>query len=779
MSRARPASLRADQVSARFRTRRRLLLGVGFGLSLLCPTLSFGQATRPSFVAVDGPAAPIAPDVISRDAMGRATVRAVRLTEPLTIDGRLDERLYVDTPSFGDFIQQEPRAGQPATDKTEVWVAYDAEALYVSARLFEEDSSRRVTSDMRRDSNNLYNNDHFAIYIDTFYDHRNGYNFSANAQGGIADNQITNEDGDGSWNAIWDVKAADFEGGWSVEFRIPFRSIRFKEGSSTWGINFRRMVRWKTEASFLTPISPAFGRGALNRGTYAATLVGLEVPTKVMNLDVKPYLLGSSLTNRRARPAINNDGNGEFGTDAKWTINQSLVADFTYNTDFAQVEDDEQQVNLTRFSLFFPEKRDFFIEGQSLFAFGGAQTFVRNNANTNNNITAAANDTPIPFFSRRIGLEGSSVVPILGGGRLLGRLGPYQFGAITMRTDETRATPAVEYSVFRVYRDILRRSRIGVIATDRSPSDARRGQLYGADASFTFATNTEIVGYVSKTATAGRHGDDTSYKGRYEWNADRWGVIGEHLYVGDNFNPEVGFLRREPFRRSLGVFRFSPRTPRSRLFRKRYFEGSLDYYTRPEGGVQSRYAKAAFRTDLRNGDAFQLDASNEFEGLLQGFDVAKRLSVPAGEYAYSQVGGSYTFGPQRKISGTASTTHGSFYDGTLHEMTFRMRVEFSGKLYAEPTVSWNSIDLPRGVGHNNLMSTRVTYTLNPRMFVSALVQYQSRSDSVTTNARFRWEYLPGSELFVVYSDGRNTLTSGIPDLDNRSIIIKATRLFRF
>jgi hypothetical protein len=348
-----------------------------------------------------------------------------------------------------------------------------------------------------------------------------------------------------------------------------------------------------------------------------------------------------------------------------------------------------------------------------------------------------------------------------------------------MRTDSSAAAPQTEFSVVRVNRDVLRRSRIGLIATDRSPSGGTRSQLYGADANLTFFSNTEVTAYLARTASPARRGDDTSYRGRYEWNGDRWGVIGEHLYVGNNFDPSVGFLRRDPFRRSMGVFRFSPRAPRSRLVRKRYFEGSVDYYARPDGGVQSRYLKAAFRTDFRSGDAFQIDASREFEGPVSPFDVAKHLSVPAGEYGFSQVGGSYTFGPQRKISGTASTTHGSFYDGSLDEVSLRARVEFSGQLYAEPTVSWNRIDLPRGIGHNNLMSTRVTYTITPRMFVSALVQYQSRTDSLTTNARFRWEYLPGSELFVVYSDGRNTLTSGIPDLDNRSIIVKATRLLRF
>jgi hypothetical protein len=301
----------------------------------------------------------VPPSVASRDEAGNVTIRAIRLTEPLMLDGRLDERLYHDNESVTDFVQQEPLEGRPATDKTEVWVAYDDDALYVGARLWETDPSKRVTSDMRRDAANLYNNDHFAVLLDTFYDRRNGYAFFANAQGGMSDLQVVNESPASDWNAIWETRAANFEGGWTIEFRIPFRSIRFQENSRVWGINFRRFVRSKSEPSFLTHMPASYARNALYKTSSAATLAGVQAPGRLTNIDIKGYALGSSVTNRTATPAISNRGDGEFGADAKWGVTQSYVADFTYNTDFAQVEDDEQQVNLTRFNLLFPEKREF------------------------------------------------------------------------------------------------------------------------------------------------------------------------------------------------------------------------------------------------------------------------------------------------------------------------------------------------------------------------------------------------------------------------------------
>ena len=393
-------------------------------LTLLPRLVCAAPAQGPRDPAIAGPPEPVPPAVASRDEAGHVTIRAIRLAEPIVLDGRLDERVYRDTEAIGDFVQQEPFEGTASTDKTEVWVTYDEDAIYVGARLWESDSSQRVTSDMRRDAANLYNNDHFGVMLDTFYDRRNGYIFFANAQGGMSDSQVVNENASADWNTIWDTRSADFDGGWTIEIRIPFRSIRFKEDARVWGINFRRHVRSKTETSYLARIPASFARNGLTRTSSAATLVGIESPSKLRNIDVKGYALGSTATNRVVAPAITNDGDSEFGADMKWGVTQSFVADFTYNTDFAQVEDDEQQVNLTRYSLLFPEKREFFMEGAQFFSFG-IQGGINNNA-----------DLPAMFFSRSIGLANGSVVPIMYGGRLLGRSGPYRVGVLQMRTDD-------------------------------------------------------------------------------------------------------------------------------------------------------------------------------------------------------------------------------------------------------------------------------------------------------------------------------------------------------
>ena len=308
---------------------------------------------------------PELPEVIVRDAHGVATIRTIRTPSPIIVDGQLEEAVYRDVKPFGDFVQQEPFEGQPATEKTDVWVFFDDKNVYCRRALWETDPSRRVTSDMRRDANNLYNNDHFAVLFDTFNDRRNGFGFSSNAQGGMFDWQVTNEQPSNNWNGLWDVRTANFDGGWTVEFRDS-RSARCasRKARPVWGINFRRMVRWKNEVSYLSPVPLSWGRRGLSKvssGGHAGRPRDAEQAAQPRRQAVRARLGRSPTT--LATPAIDNDATAEFGVDAKWGITQSLVADFTYNTDFAQVEDDEAQVNLTRFSVLFPEKRDFFLEG--------------------------------------------------------------------------------------------------------------------------------------------------------------------------------------------------------------------------------------------------------------------------------------------------------------------------------------------------------------------------------------------------------------------------------
>ena len=279
---------------------RRSAVLLGVLLATLLAGSAFAQAIDAS---LDGPPAPVPPAVIARDANGQATVRTMRMPSPLTLDGKLEEAFYSDVESFGDFIQQEPIEHGPATDRTEVWVFFDDANVYVSARLWEADSSRRVANEMRRDSFNIYNNDHFAVLFDTFYDRRSGYQFNSNALGGLADAQVVNEQPNPNWNGLWMARTADFDGGWTVEMQIPFRSLRFREGAHTWGINFRRLVRWNNESSYLTAIPRSWGRRGMAKVSSAGTLVGIEPPAKPGSFEIKPYALGSVTTNRLARAA--------------------------------------------------------------------------------------------------------------------------------------------------------------------------------------------------------------------------------------------------------------------------------------------------------------------------------------------------------------------------------------------------------------------------------------------------------------------------------------------
>ncbi len=740
---------------------------------------------------IEGPPVPIAPEAVRRDEQKRVTLRATRVTA-MTFDGHLDEPLYREVPAASDFIQQEPREGAAATDKTEVWVFFDETNLYVGARMWESEPDKRVATEMRRDANNLFNNDHIALAFDSFYDRRNGYGMVANALGGMLDFSITNDQPNNNWNGVWAVRTGTFAQGWTAEFRLPFRSFRFRENGHVWGINFRRRTSYNNELTYLVPVRAAWGRPALSRMSIAGAVGGIDVPSKMRNIDLKPYALGSLSTDRRAAVPFANAPDGNLGFDVKWGVRQTLVADFTVNTDFAQVEDDEQQVNLTRFSLQFPEKRDFFLEGADTFNFAASSIGAGSTGGGGGTQGGGQNTstTPLLFYSRRIGLNDGLTVPIEVGGRLLGRAGPWRFGALNIQTArrvEARAN-STNYSVLRVNRDFLRRSRIGMMVTGRSPAagvlpgvDGGASVAYGSDLTLAPTNDVAIVGYYARSRTPGRDGRDASYRGRFDWNHDRYGVQAEHLAVETNFNPEVGFLRRTAFRRSYGQLRFSPR-PRTRNWgpiRKVYYLATVDYITDMANRPESKETQGTIQMDFNNSDSWLVEFGRNYERLVNRFEVGKNLFVPAGEYAFTQIRGTYTLGQQRRLSGGITVGRSGFYDGFLTEITWRGRVELQRQLYLEPTMSWNRVDVPWGRDNTNLLSSRVTYTITPRMFVSALLQYQSRTDTFTTNARLRWEYQPGSELFIVYNDGRTTLSDGFPQVENRSFVVKMTRLLRW
>lgn len=383
-------------------------------------------------------------------------------------------------------------------------------------------------------------------------------------------------------------------------------------------------------------------------------------------------------------------------------------------------------------------------------------------------------------------------MPIIAGGRVLGRSGPWQVGALTMETDDlpSAAIPMTNFSVLRVNRDIFSRSRIGLVATSRNPQGNTIGSNYagGVDAAFNFKSdffvNAFWAGSESRASSASSDGSrGQSYRGRFDWNADRYGVNLEHLFVGDGFNPEVGFLRRANFRRNNAQLRFSPRPKALPGVRKLTYQLSADYITGAASGqVETEEYQGQFSAELNNGDFLNAEVTQAFEGIVTPFEVARGVTVPVGGYRFNQARVSYQMGLQRRVSGGITLARGGFYDGTLTEATWRGRVEFTPQLYLEPTLSYNRVEGPFGDANSNLVSSRLTYTVTPRMFVAALVQYQSRFQSVSTNLRFRWEYQLGSELFVVYSDGRTTVPerpNWYPEMQNRSVVVKLTKLFRW
>ena len=439
---------------------------------------------------IDGPPAPIAPAVMTRDEQGRTTVRAIRLDEAIGLDGVLDEPVYAAVPAITSFIQQVPDIGASATERTEAWILFDETNVYVSARVWDSaPESQWVANEMRRDTNQLRQNDTFAVFFDTFYDRRNGFNFYTNPLGARADQQFTNEGNpNGDWNPVWDVRTGRFDGGWTLEMEIPFKTLRYRsEPPYVWGIQLRRAIRRKNEWVYLTrlPISAGGGSGAAGifRVSAAGSLVGLEPPPASRNLEVKPYVIGGVTTDRTASPAID-ERSGDVGIDVKCGITQKLTADFTWNTDFAQVEVDERQVNLTRFPLFFPEKREFFLEGRGIFGFARGGVTGRPGGLGSGPVRGVFGDVNAPqlFYSRRIGLEQaldgiSRVVPIVGGARVTGKVGPFDVGALNIHSgnETVSASDPTNFTVVRLRRDILRRSSVGAMFTNRSVSRVAPG----------------------------------------------------------------------------------------------------------------------------------------------------------------------------------------------------------------------------------------------------------------------------------------------------------------
>jgi hypothetical protein len=499
----------------------------------------------------------------------------------------------------------------------------------------------------------------------------------------------------------------------------------------------------------------------VTRASLAGELDGLGSIRQGRNLYLKPYL-ATPLT-RREDDDI--DFLPEVGFDVKYGVTSGLTLDLTVNTDFAQVEADEQQVNLTRFSLFFPEKREFFLENANIFQFGNE---VRGFRSTSPDL--------IPFFSRRIGISEGELVPILLGARLSGTAGRYRLGVLSMQTDEVQETPSTNFSVVRIRRELFLNSDIGALFVNKQVSGGDFNRTLGVDANFTFYRYLDINSFVLKTDTSGITGQDASGDVRVGWNDQLFDISGEYLSIQDNFNPEVGFAPRTGIRKSTGEFTVKPR-PGERIPWIREFRPSLsmDYITNQDNLLETRKSDQNLSISFEDTSNFWGTRRVRFERLEEPFEIRPNQNIPVGDYQFTEYSASYSSNRSRMFSGSVTARTGGFFDGdkNSYKVDFRFRPGY--QLGAEVSWSYDDIQLPSGDFTTNLVTTRLRYSFSTHMFLNGLIQYNSTVREISSNIRFNFTYKPLSDFFLVYNERR----SSTGEVIERALIGKLTYVFDF
>jgi hypothetical protein len=689
----------------------------------------------------------------------RPIASAVQVTDPPVVDGVLDDRAWQDATPLAGFVQAEPFEGQPASENTEVRILYDDQAIYVGVVCHDSDPSQIVTTDTRRDAG-LGEMDSLQIIFDTFRDQQNGFVFGTNAAGIQYDAQVRDQGSPASsWDGSWEVRTSDTATGWAAEFRIPLRTLRYGPPPQTWGLNIFRNIQRSRERTYWAPLARTYG---VERLSSAGELRGLNLETP-RNFKLLPYLASSA--DRSFTPGADTDLDTDFGFDVKFGVTPSLSLDVTYNTDFAQVEVDTQQINLTRFNLRFPEKRPFFLENSGLFTVGkGAELDL--------------------FFSRRIGLdENGSLVPIKGGARLSGKASGLNVGVLNIQTDEVGTNPANNFSVMRVSRELPSRSGVGAIfvnsmATGRFAGSDDWNRTWGADARLGVGERITVAGFAARTETPGLSGRDYAYNVDSEYDDGRHLLNLQYGVTGEDFNPEVGYLERDDgYRRFYFRVQETMRQERIRRWGFREFLPHVNY-TRydylDDGGLHSAELHIDNHWDWENGNYISTALNGTWDGLLVPFEIYPGVIVPPGQHGGLRLMLRANTDRRKWASARLQWDVGRFMTGDQNSPTVQVVLRNSGRFALDTTWNYRSIALPEGNFHTNLGNARVTYNFSPSVFVQSLIQYNDRTERWSTNLRFHWLQTAGTGLFLVYND-----TEGLNGFGpvNRAFIVKYARQF--
>ncbi len=700
---------------------------------------------------------------------------AVRASSPPDIDGLVDDAVWAAATPLTMFVQSQPDEGAEATERTEVRLLYDTDAIYISARMWDSNPAGAVATVLRRDETHN-NNDAFAVTLDTYHDHRNGYFFETNALGARFDAQIIGEGGtarqgfgatfNADWDAVWRSSGRVHADGWSVEIAIPFWVLRFDRTSmDAWGINFRRTLKRNAEQDFWAPIPRQFNATRLS---LSGMLVGMESVARPRNLQMKPFALGDIgqvPVGPDVAPYSRHDtrSSGDLGGDIKWIMTPNLTFDGTINTDFAQVEADDVQVNLTRFPLFFPEKREFFLENAGLFQFG----------------SSSGRDGPrvIGFHSRSIGIFQGGEVPILAGARLTGKAGGWNIGALNMQTGgvDNLGLSSQNHGVLRVRRELGSRSNIGMLFTNQQEGGSRYNRSLGFDGRWAVGGAT-LDGWWMKTEVPGaEQGSDSAGAMRFEWANSRFSANASAMDVSESFDPGLGFVNRVGLRAYSSTVMWTPFFPDSPTVRNLAPHVALSYVTDRKNRLLTRREHYDFDLFLRRGDKLSIESNRLFERLDLPFEIVPGVIIPPGEYQFNAIKLEAQSDRSRPAWGLVHLDIGDFWDGKQKVWRFQAGLRAGARFAASLQLDRNDIDLPGGDFVADIWRARLAYDFNTRLFLSGLFQYDNISNQFLSNVRLNFIHTPGADLFLVYNERRLTED---PTLIDRSIILKITQLFR-
>ena len=692
-------------------------------------------------------------------------IKACRTFMDIKIDGKLTEPDWQEAQRIDHFVQYKPDEGMPITQPTEVKVLYDDKYLYFGFICFDNDLSKMVANEMRRDAP-LFDNDNVFVLLDTYNDQRSGFFFRVNPLGAMEDIAVM-DNGDSrneNWDAIWECRTEINESDWSAEIAIPFSQLRFKKSNDiVWGINFGRSIQRNYEEGTWVPVPSAYRWRAIYRTANLGRLTGLKNIVPQTHLELLPYVL-PGVNQRKAY----NETNVLFdtGLDIKYSLTSNLIADVTFNTDFVQVEADQEQVNLTRFSLFLPEKRPFFLESAALFDFGIPRTGFRQ---------------PPPlllFYSRRIGIQDGHAIPILTGGKITGKIGSYGVGLLNVFTDKFHAegtdVPRTNYSVLRMTRDLFKGSTVGMIAINKQDADTYN-RAGGFDFVYRPIDSLSLRGLWARTFEEDVAGEQEAlyFGGTSETNNFR--VIGSYTDIGKNFNPEAGFVWRRGSRRIRSEFLYTPLLGKFRI--RRIWTGpESSFILNRNNELETRDFRFVTGGEFESGMVFQrfnCQVQRTFDRLYEDFEIRERTIIPNGEYNFTSFSATISTDDSKIISSSFTMNLGDFFNGKRRGFDISADFKPSGRFRFQTQYQFNRVILENKTFDANVFGTRVAYSFSTSLFTKLFAQWNSDQNLISMNFLLNYIYRPGSNFYLVFNQIYDTQRQGAGFVDS-TLVAKMT-----